>query len=111
MSDGSSDDGVPYESPAIALEICTSAARACARIFEVQAPKGSAGVQDMIDCAHICAKILLIKVKEVNSRVKQHPLDTREDAATVKELMHDVDIFVKVLESLEWRWEVVPVFL
>ncbi|KAF4563342.1 hypothetical protein EYR36_003785 [Pleurotus pulmonarius] len=107
-SDGSSD---PYESPAIALEICTSAARACARIFEVQAPKGFACVQNMINCAHICAKMLLIKVGEVNSRVKRHPLDSREDAAMVKELMHDVDIFMRALESLESRWEVVPMLL
>ncbi|KAF9501530.1 hypothetical protein BDN71DRAFT_1492196 [Pleurotus eryngii] len=110
-SDGSSDGDVPYESPAIALEICTSAARACARIFEVQARKGFAGVQNMINCAHICAKILLIKVGEVNSRVKRHPLDSHEDAATVKELMHDVGIFMKALESLESRLEVVRIFL
>ncbi|KAJ8522041.1 hypothetical protein ONZ45_g1352 [Pleurotus djamor] len=100
------------EPPARALEICTNAAKACARILDAQLPKGFTSTPTLINCAHICAATLLMKVWDIKTQAQQRATGfTKGDAREVESHLKDVDMFVRTMETLQPHWEIVDIFI
>ncbi|KAL0956545.1 hypothetical protein HGRIS_002685 [Hohenbuehelia grisea] len=105
------------DSPALALAICTQAARSCARILEDQMPKGVSSVQNLINASHICAASLSVKVWDIKkgeqglSAVSTAPLQPGQPEPSIPELMSDINFFISALQWAESRWEIASYFL
>ncbi|EIN11920.1 hypothetical protein PUNSTDRAFT_142130 [Punctularia strigosozonata HHB-11173 SS5] len=95
-----------------ALAICASAAKSCARILEIQLPRGLSNIPLLIAVSHLCAAILILNVWHAKARERAALMEDikplRLDApapSQVDALMTDVNAFLKALEWVEPRWE------
>jgi hypothetical protein len=90
-----------------ALQICTKAAHAVARIIEVQTPRGFWNVPLLVSAIQLTVGILLLNVWDLKAREKAVLAeDLKPPIAQVLEpLLKDIDMLIGVLESLEPRFE------
>jgi hypothetical protein len=101
-----------------ALAICASAAKSCARILEVQLPRGLSNIPLLLAVSQLCAGVLLLDVWHTKVReraalmedVKPSRIDASKpsgaDAHTA-----DINLFIKALEWVEPRWQYAEVCL
>lgn len=97
-----------------ALNICTSAAKSCARIVEEQMQRGYSNVPNLIGVAPISAAILLVSIwgLKAKAQLEQVAEDIKPPIAhTIETLMADVSIFIRALEWALPRWAQVPSLL
>jgi len=96
-----------------ALDVCTNAAKSCARIVEKQLQRGLSNIPNLISVAHICAAILLVNVWNLKAEEKAKSAEDVKPplAQTIEVLMNDVYIFMRALEGVGSRWESGTVYL
>ncbi|KAJ7579125.1 fungal-specific transcription factor domain-containing protein [Mycena floridula] len=98
-----------YESiTSIALSKCIDAARAAAGVLDHQMKRGYWYISNMIHISQVAAAILLIAVWDIKSRSPNDPIAFSH---TIEELMVDINVFLRALESLEPRYEAVTPLL
>jgi hypothetical protein len=98
-----------------ALEICIDSARSCARIAEVLLEGGYSNFPVLLHASHLSAGTLLIgiwnlKLQEKNLRA-QGTEDIKPLCNQIEPLKSDVDVFMRILEWAEPRWQLVSHFL
>ncbi|KAJ7593114.1 fungal-specific transcription factor domain-containing protein [Mycena floridula] len=94
---------------ATALAKCTESARACARVFDIQARKGYANVCHLVNVVQTAAPILLINLWQNRNRASSDVPET--SSPSTQELMTDIEIFVSLLELVEPRFEIATTIL
>lgn len=117
-TDHDAHDRITAESafPFPAMEICTEAARACARIVEVQMERGLSNVPNLTHVAYHSAGMLLISLWDLKAQEAAQKATGFEDvkpplAHQMQSLLADISVFIRALEWAEPRWEVVTPFL
>ncbi|KAJ7218003.1 fungal-specific transcription factor domain-containing protein [Mycena pura] len=88
-----------------ALSYCIRAARSCARIIEVQLPRGWTNTPLLITVSQLSATVLTLGVWD--AKVKDPESEDIKPPA-IASLMDDIAILIGALRSVESRWETVP---
>ena len=107
---------LPDANPAIL--ICTDAARSCARIVEVQLRDGLNNfyIPSVINIAYVCGGLLSYMIWYLKAQEKAQRSGCSRDvkppiAQKIEDHMADVQIFMKALEQIKHRWDVVDSML
>ncbi|KAF8161144.1 fungal-specific transcription factor domain-containing protein [Crassisporium funariophilum] len=106
----------PLPNPAIV--VCTNAARSCARIVEILLQRGTDffHVPNIINVAYVCAGSLLLSVwnmKGLEKDLRDRGLPDIKPplAQVIEEQLADAKIFLRALELVRPRWDVVDLLL
>lgn len=102
--------------PYHALNICTTAARACARIIEAQMKRGLTNIPGLCMVSYNSAGMLAWNVWDLKAQERNMRANGMEDikppfAQRIDELLADIKIFVDALEWARPRWQLVEPLL
>jgi hypothetical protein len=90
-----------------ALQICTKAAHAVARIIKVQTPKGFWNVPLLVTAIQHTVGVLLLNVWDLKARERAVLVEDLRAPVTqaLEPLLEDINMLMDVLESVEPRFE------
>lgn len=118
LNQGSQHDSFPSpaRSPIHALEICTNAARSCARIYKDRLRHGVSNVPNVVNLSQISAGILVLTFWDLKSQQRMQHSNNRglSDSSLVqrmKNIRADISIFLELLEWAEPKWDYAAAFL